>query len=106
MNVFIGKMKVQQLECAAGQTMNVVGMRAVDDKGRPASATSQACPYLDSLMTTVRAKCSGRRQCQLTAREFGVSKDQCPGVSAVNFRVNCVKSTGRLQMLLIIDKNI
>jgi len=93
-----GKLKVQQLECAKGQKMNVVGLglMAMDARGRPASATSQTCLYLDSLLTTVQAKCSGERQCQLTAREFGVSKNQCPGVSAVNFRVNCIKSGGMI----------
>ena len=89
-------MKVQQLECGDGQTMNIVGMTALDGRGRPAAVASQTCPYLNNLLTTARTKCSGRRQCQLTAREFGVSKDQCPGVSAVNFRVNCVNAIGSL----------
>jgi len=78
--------------------MTVVGMVALNDKGRRAAATAQTCPYLSNLLTTVRVKCSRRRQCQLSAREFGVSKDQCPGVSAVNFRVNCVKSAGKLRV--------
>jgi len=91
-----GKVKVQELKCADDQSMNVVGMTAVDGEGRPAAAPAQSCPYLGNLLSTVRDKCSGRHRCQLTAREFGVSKDQCPGVSAVNFRVNCIKSAGNM----------
>jgi len=82
--------------------MEVVGMRTMDKRGRPAAATSQTCPFLNNLLATVQFKCSGQRLCQLTAREFGVSKNQCPGVSKVNFRVNCIKSAGTMATSFII----
>jgi len=83
-------MKIQELKCGNGQRMNIDGITALDKSGRPAPPSSQTCPYLSQLLSTVQEKCSRRRQCQLTARQFGLSKNQCPGVSAVNFRVNCI----------------
>ena len=92
----VGKLKVQELKCAGDETMDVAGMTAMNSQGRPAPASAQACPYLASLLSSVRNRCAGQQRCQLTANEFGVSRDQCPGVSAVNFRVNCIKRKGKV----------
>jgi len=71
--------------------MKVAGLAALNAEGGPATPAAQTCPHLTSLLLAVRNKCDGHQTCRLKPSEIGVAKNQCPGVSSVNFRVNCIK---------------
>jgi len=71
--------------------MKVAGLTALNADGGPATPAAQTCPHLTSLLLAVRNKCDGHQTCRLKPSEIGVEKNQCPGVSSVNFRVNCIK---------------
>lgn len=82
--------KSEVLRCKVG-ALKVVGLTAINAEGGPAAAPAQMCPHLTNLLQIVRDKCDGHQTCALKASEIGVAKNQCPGVSSVNFRVNCIK---------------
>ena len=71
--------------------LKVVGLTAMNAEGGPAGPAAQTCPHLTNLLQTVRDKCDGHQTCTLKASEIGVARDQCSGVSSVNFRVRCIK---------------
>jgi len=81
--------KTEVLRCKVG-ALKVVGLTAMTADGGPADPAAQTCPHLTGLLQTVRNKCDGHKTCSLRASEIGVAKNQCPGVSSVNFRVRCL----------------
>ena len=78
------------LRCKVG-ALKVVGLTALDAGGGAASPAAQTCPHLTSLLLTVRSRCDGHQSCVIKAEEIVLMKKQCPGVSSVHFRVNCIK---------------
>ena len=81
----------KNLKCPGKKKIKIVGLVPLNAKGRPASPSARACPYLTSLLPTVQGKCNDRQQCKLSPKDIAVSKKQCPGVGSVNFRVKCIK---------------
>lgn len=81
------------LQCKVG-ALKVVGLTAINAEGGPAASSVQTCPHITTLLQTVSNKCDGHQSCSLKASEIGVAKNQCPGVSSVNFRVRCIKPVG------------
>ena len=81
----------QNLKCPGEKKIQIVGFVPLSERGSPAPKSAKLCPYLTSLLPIVQGKCNGRQQCRLSPRDVAVSKKQCPGVGAVNFRVRCRK---------------
>ena len=80
-------------------SLKVVGLTAMNAEGGPAAPAAQMCPHLTNLLQTVRSKCDGQKECTLKASEIGVAKNQCPGVSSVNFRVRCIKPRENMSLV-------
>jgi len=81
--------RTQIRRCAGDIKLKVLGFKALDKNGKPASPKAQKCSLLTKMMKMMEGRCTDKSKCSWKEKELQLDNDKCPGVSSVAFNIKC-----------------